>query len=73
MFKLAGDTLIRPPKGYDKDHPLIVDLKRKDFIAIANVSNKFVLSNDFRDDVFSAFSAADSYMQFLCDALELRY
>jgi len=73
LFSLSGDTLIRPPKGYDKEHPLIDDLKRKDFIAIAPVSNKFVLSSDFRDNVFSYFSAADIYMQFLCDALELRY
>lgn len=72
-FSLGGSTLIRPPRGYDKEHPLIKDLKRKDFIAIAPVSNKFVLDNDFRDDVFSYFSEADQYMQFLCDALELRY
>ena len=72
-FSLGGSTLIRPPRGYDKEHPLIVDLKRKDFIAIAPVSNKFVLDNDFRDDVFSYFSEADQYMQFLCDALKLRY
>ena len=73
LFKFGGDTLIRPPKGYDKEHPLLEDLKRKDFIAIANVPNKFILNNEFRDDVFSYFSAADVYMQFLCDALKLRY
>lgn len=72
-FSLSGDSLVRPPRGYDKEHPLIEDLKRKDFIAIAPVSNKFVLDKNFRDDVFSYFSEADSYMQFLCDALELRY
>lgn len=72
-FSLSGSTLIRPPRGYDKENPLIEDLKRKDFIAIAPVSNKFVLDKEFRDDVFSYFSEADSYMQFLCDALELRY
>ena len=73
LFSFSGDTLIRPPKGFEKSHPLIDDLKRKDFIAIASISNKFVLDKDFRDDVFSYFSAADIYMQFLCDALELRY
>lgn len=72
-FTLSGSTLVRPPRGYDKEHPLIEDLKRKDFIAIAPVSNKFILDKNFRDDVFSYFSEADSYMQFLCDALELRY
>ena len=28
-FKLEGDSLTRPPKGYDPDHPLIEHLKRK--------------------------------------------
>ena len=73
LYTPGGDSLIRPPKGFDKEHPLIEDLKRKDFIAIAPVTNKFVLDKDFKDDVFSYFSAADIYMQFLCDALELRY
>ena len=32
-FKLMGQSLKRPPRGYDDAHPLIDDLKRKDFIA----------------------------------------
>jgi uncharacterized protein (TIGR02453 family) len=32
-FMLGGESLKRPPKGYDPAHPLIEDLKRKDFIA----------------------------------------
>ena len=28
-----GQSLKRPPRGYDAAHPLIEDLKRKDFIA----------------------------------------
>ena len=32
-FTLMGQSLKRPPRGYDAAHPLIEDLKRKDFIA----------------------------------------
>ncbi len=30
-WELVGTTLVRPPRGFEPDHPLIVDLKRKDF------------------------------------------
>ena len=29
-YRLEGESLARPPKGYDPDHPLIDDLKRKE-------------------------------------------
>ena len=32
-FTLRGQSLKRPPRGYDAAHPMIEDLKRKDFIA----------------------------------------
>ena len=32
-FTLMGQSLKRPPRGYDAAHPLIDDLKRKDFVA----------------------------------------
>ena len=31
--ELEGESLKRPPRGFDPDNPLIDDLKRKDFIA----------------------------------------
>jgi uncharacterized protein (TIGR02453 family) len=34
-FALAGDSLVNPPRGFSKDHPLIEDLRRKDFVALA--------------------------------------
>ena len=33
-FELEGDSLKRPPRGYEADHPLVEDLKRKDFVAL---------------------------------------
>ncbi len=39
-FELRGDSLKRPPAGYDPAHPLIEDLKRKDFIAVATLTRE---------------------------------
>ena len=65
--------LKRPPRGYDKEHPLIEDLKRKDFIAIMPIDDDKVLSSSFIKTVVNRFNVADEYMRFLCKALELRY
>jgi len=72
-FDLAGDSLVRPPRGYNKEHPLIESLKRKDFIAIAHLEDENILSARFKKTILDRFRIADSYMQFLCKALELRY
>ena len=73
LFTLSGDSLTNPPRGYTKDHPLIEDLKRKDFIAIAAVNDDQVMRAGFKKLVLDHFQAADDFMQFLCQALELRY
>jgi uncharacterized protein (TIGR02453 family) len=72
-FQLGGTTLTRPPRGYDKDHPMIEDLKRKDFIAIKNMSHDDALNPKFQQKVESAFKAASDYMQFLCKAVGVPY
>ena len=71
-FNLSGEALKRAPRGYSPDHPLIEDLKRKDFIAISELSHEDVLSPDFIDAVCQRYHAADSYMRFLCKAIEVR-
>ena len=72
-FELVGDSLKRPPKGYDRDHPLLEDLKRKDFIAVKHLSRDQLLSPDYLQLVFSQFSKTKSFMKFLCKALELPF
>ena len=72
-FQLGGTTLTRPPRGYDKDHPMIEDLKRKDFIAIKNMSHDDALHPKFQQKVESAFKAGSDYMQFLCKAVGVPY
>ncbi|MEO1036950.1 MAG: DUF2461 domain-containing protein [Pseudomonadota bacterium] len=70
-FALEGERLKRPPRGFDADHPCIEDLKRKDFIAVANFAPTDVLEDDFIKQVVSRFRAAKPFMQFLCDANSL--
>ncbi len=71
-FDLSGETLKRAPRGYSPDHPLIEDLKRKDFIAISELNHEDVLDPGFIDTVCQRFQAADTYMQFLCKAIDVR-
>ncbi|VAW46188.1 FIG01058191: hypothetical protein [hydrothermal vent metagenome] len=72
-FKLEGDSLITAPRGYAKDHPLIEDLRRKDFIAIAHVSDEFMCSKNLTSQVAQYFSNTSAFMQFLCKAQGVRF
>jgi uncharacterized protein (TIGR02453 family) len=68
-FSLGGTSLKRPPRGFDKDHPLIDDIKRKSFIAVKDMTHDDALSPQFQRKVETAFKAATPYMRFLCKAV----
>lgn len=68
-FQAAGESLKRPPRGFDADHPLIDEIKRKDFIATTRLDAIDVLAPDFPDVVTDQFRAGRDYIQFLCDAI----
>lgn len=72
-FSLEGDSLAKTPRGFAKDHPLVEDLKRKDFICLAPLSMATVTSKNLRPQVVERFRQAAPYMRFLCKALELRF
>jgi len=72
-YKLAGDSLANAPRGYAKDHPLLDDLKRKDFIGIAEFNSKLAITANFKPEVVKSFRIAAPYMNFLCTALELPF
>lgn len=72
-FRLSGDRLRNPPRGYAKDHPLIDALKWKDYIAIASLNKNDVIGDKLLTKVVDNFKAGDSLMHFLCRALELNY
>lgn len=72
-FHLGGESLSRPPRGFDKNHPCIEDLKRKDFIAIKELNIEDVTQAGFQRKVATAFRAADPYIRFLCKAVEVPF
>ena len=72
-FSLGGQSLTRPPRGFDKEHPLIEDLKRKDFIAVKNMNLGEATKLRFQQQVETAFKAATPLMHFLCKAVGVPY
>jgi len=72
-FTLAGDSLRNAPRGYAKDHALLHDIKRKDFIALAPLPDATIRSKNFYPKVVEHFAQAAPFMRYLCKALELRF
>lgn len=72
-FELGGSSLIRPPRGFSKDHPLIHDLKRKDFIAVSNLSHESITRSEVVKEVAAAFESATPLMKFLCAAIDVPF
>ena len=69
-FTQGGESLKRAPKGYSVDHPMIDELKRKDFIASTELAHDDVIGAGFLDLVTDLFTTSTPYMQFLCEAVE---
>jgi uncharacterized protein (TIGR02453 family) len=72
-FNLSGDTLRRAPRGFDPDHPLIEDLKRKDFIGVTALTQKTVGNQAFPQHFKEICSAGASLVTFLCGAVGLPF
>lgn len=68
-FELRGDSLKRPPRGYDGDHPLIEDLKRKDHLAVCPIDHDVLLQPDVVKVTSELIRKTKAYLAFLCDAV----
>jgi uncharacterized protein (DUF2461 family) len=72
-LELGGESLKRVPSGYDKQHPLAEDLKRKDFFARIELSQDAATAPGFLDDYTRLCASAAPLMRFLCGALAVAY
>jgi len=72
-FELEGESLKRPPKGFQEDHPLIDDLKRKDYIAVRHLKISTVYSEDFEKQTAQLFKVGAPLVKFVCDADDLPF
>lgn len=68
-FDLGGESLSRAPRGFDKDHELIEDIRRKSFIAVRDLDVADCLDPQFQRKVEASFAAATPFMKFLCKAV----
>lgn len=72
-FEMWGDTLTRPPRGFPADHPLIEDLKRKDFTAGEALEDEVVLGPRLRQAIVSGFTGVAPLVDYLCASLDLEF
>ncbi len=72
-FALGGESLSRPPAGYDPRHELIEDLKRKDFVASREFSDADATSPRLRALVIDTFKGIAPMVDYLCAALDLEF
>ena len=72
-FDLDGDSLKRPPKGFDPEHPHIEDLKRKDHVATCMFDEDEATAPGFIDSFADACRTSGRYMEFLTRAVGLPY
>ena len=69
--RMAGESLKRPPAGYDPAHPFIDDIKRKDFAISTPLTNQEITGDDFLDLVLHRLRATAPFVQFLSKAVGL--
>jgi uncharacterized protein (TIGR02453 family) len=72
-FAMEGEALTRPPRGYDPEHELIDDIKRKDFVAGAAIADEIVLSPQLMKTVLAQYRQLAPMVDWLCGALELEF
>ena len=70
---IKGDSLKRPPRGFDAEHVHIDDLKRKSFYVMTEADPADALKPEFCDQVTEAFRRATPLNRFIAGALDLPF
>jgi len=68
-----GESLKTTPRDYPRDHPMIDDLKRKDFIGVAPLSRDDVISDALIPMILERTKVARPIMRFLCKGIGVPY
>ena len=72
-FELGGESLKRAPKGFDPEHPMIEDLKRKDFIAYKPIDEAAVTAPGFIDEYARLCRTGSPFVRYLCDSVGVEF
>lgn len=73
VFELGGESLKRQPKGFDPEHALMTDLKRKSFMCTSRLTQREVTSGGFMDLLADRFTLTAPLMKFLCEAVDVPF
>ena len=71
LWALAGESLVRVPRGYDPEHPFAEDLKRKSYIAHTGFTERDACAPGFAKKLEDVWRASAPLMRFLARALDL--
>ncbi len=73
LYAQGGEALKRGPKGFDPDHPMIDQLKRKDFVAFATLEPDAATDPGFLDRYVEGCRTAGPHVGFLTRVLGLEW
>ncbi len=68
-----GEALKRAPAGFDPDHPLIGDIKRKSFAVLSHLTQRDATARGFLDEFERRAQAAHPFMAWVSGALGVPY
>jgi uncharacterized protein (TIGR02453 family) len=71
--QLEGERLKRSPAGFDPGHPLIEEIKRKDFVVAAYLDDRAALRADFLERFVGFCTASGPFVEQLTRAVGLRF
>jgi len=72
-FELVGESLKTAPRDFPKDHPMIEDLRRIDYMGCAPLTQAELTGDDVVPLIIDRIKRAKPLMQFLCDAIDIPY
>ena len=72
-LELEGESLSRPPRGFDPKHPCIEDIKLKSFTASVALSNEQICGPKFMKDFTAACKKMTPLVEFTTKALGMKF
>ena len=72
-FDFAGEQLKTAPRGYDKQHAMIDDLRRTSFVVVKSLKQRDASTKGFLKKTAESFAASKPFMRYLCTAVELPF
>ncbi len=73
VHEFSGESLRRPPRGFDPAHPFVEDLMRKDIVTFATLNEKAACAPDFVGRFAELCRGSAPLVRFLCGALEVPF